>query len=62
MKMSKLNKPFNVQEDTGAPFTEISIQCTNISTIDESDKDDPPSKKISYERRAYESVDEKRLS
>ena len=44
-------KPFNAQEDTGVPFHR------NFNSILR--RDHP---KISYERRAYESVDEKSLS
>ena len=51
MKIFKLHKPFNAQEDTGGPFHQ------NLNFISRRDH-----KKISYERRGYESVDEKSLS
>ena len=44
-------EPFNAQEDTGVPFHQ------NFNSILRRDH-----QKISYERRAYESVDEKSLS
>ena len=43
--------PFNAQEDTGVPFHR------NFNSILRRDH-----QKFSYERRAYESVDEKSLS
>ena len=46
--------PFNAQEDTGVPFHR---NFNSILRRDHQKKD-----KKSYERRAYESVDEKSLS
>ena len=46
--MSKLHQPFTAQEDTGVPFHQ------NFNSILRRDHH--------YERRAYESVDEKSLS
>ena len=51
MKIFKLHYPFKAQEDTGVPFHR------NFNSILRRDL-----QKISYERRAYESVDEKSLS
>ena len=51
MKISKLHLPFKAQENTGVPFHQ------NFNSILIRDL-----QKISYERRAYESVDEKSLS
>ena len=51
MKISKLHQPFNAQVDTGVPFHR------NFNSILRRDH-----KKNSYERRAYELVDEKSLS
>ena len=50
-KISKLHYNFNAQEDTGVPF------YWNFNSILRRDN-----QKISYEHRAYESVDEKSLS
>ena len=51
MKISKLHQPFEAQEDTGIRFHR------NFTSILRRDL-----QKISYERRAYESVDQKSLS
>ena len=51
MKISELHQPFNTQENTGVPFHR------NFNSILRRYH-----QKISYERRAYESVDEKSLS
>ena len=50
IKISKLHQPFNAQEYTGVLFHR------NFDSILRRDH-----QKISYERRAYESVDEKSL-
>ena len=52
MKISKLHQPLNAQEDTGVPFHR------NFNSI----LKEGITKKISYERRAYESVDENSIS
>ena len=51
MKISISHKPLNAQEDTGGPFHR------NFNSILRRDK-----RKISYERRTNESVDEMSLS
>ena len=51
IKISKLHQPFKAQEDTGVPFHR------NFNSILRRGL-----QKISYECRAYESVDEKSLS
>ena len=51
IRLNGLLNPFNAQEDTGVIFH---LNSNSILRRDH--------KKISYERRAYESVDEKKLS
>ena len=53
MKISILHQPFNAQEDTCVPFGR------NFNSILRRDRQ--KKKKKSYERRAYESVDEQSL-